>query len=207
MKYRVILLVVAILIVLSLLGCSTSQANEENQLESPATDVNLDDEQMNELIEKSNTYEQPYVFDDENELINSAQSKFQNVTTFKELKEFYRPKSTAADISLDCIMVKDSYVALRYEYNNAEKSTDDSDEYFLIEWYRTLKEGELEENIYRIYSPELVETFKHYYIINADPVQDIFWEQNGQVFHAVTPSSISSEQLEQFCNAEKVMIE
>ncbi len=46
-----------------------------------------------------------------------------------------------------------------------------------------------------------------YYIVREGQLlQDVFWVQDGLVFHAVTPSDIDMEEMEEFCKAEKVEI-
>lgn len=207
MKYKYLLLIIAIVMLASLIGCSVPISNDEGAINKIVSDNNAENLKNDEAIETPHVYELPYFFSSEKELSDAVKSKlkFEDVAVSR-IDEYYRPNYIPDGVSLEYIAVKDFYVALRYKYNDIIKQTDE-DPYYLLEWFRTMTEGSLEKHMYRTYASDHFETFKHYYIVNADIVQSVYWEQDGKVFHAVTPSDISLEELEKFCNAEKVVIE
>ena len=207
MKYKLLSYMVLIIMLLLFNACSTFESNGNEEIGGTECADYFDDKDTNKHVEDISASEFPYIFYNEKELADAVKSKTKDAATISSLTEFYRTKSTRSDISLTYITVKDFYIALRYEYNDVAKQVATKDTYFLIEWYRTMKEGQLEEDMSRNYPAESIRTYKHYYIINADTLQDVFWEENGHVFHAVTPSNISATEMEDFCSVEKVVIE
>lgn len=104
---------------------------------------------------------------------------------------------------LTYILVGNTYVALCYDFSDAA----DAEIYYLLEWYRSFKKGDLAKDLYRIYPEAQITVSKPYYILSAGALQDVYWEQNGLAFHAVTPADLSMEALAAFCDAEAVRIE
>ena len=218
MKNKHLLLALSMLMLVSLMGCAARGAQNGGTLFAPETEddkVSLSSANTNDTVDAqpNEVFASPvgcsllpFFFDDETALLDAVCSDEQNDETISSLNEYYRTRSIPDGTSLSQIMVKDFYVALRYDYTDAATEPDDSDPYYLFEWCRTQKEGDTEANVYRTYSPDKIETFQHYYIVNAGTLQNVFWEENGLAFHAVTPASISEDQLAQFCAAEKVMI-
>ena len=165
-------------------------------------------ENTDALIEEPITNEMPYYFKDEAELIEAINSK-KYADAVSNINEYYKPKNVPSGFSLQYISIKDFYIALYYntDSNNARADTIDSGEYYMLEWFRTMSEGDLEDSLNRMYTEkDIVLKEGSYYIIPSDTLQDVYWEQDSLAFHAVTPSDISDEVLEDFCTAVSVPI-
>ena len=192
---RMLILILVMIAAFTMNGCSS-------------LDLALEKDQKLSMENKTDDYDEidasydPLCFETEAELIDAITSKHYDI----DIKHYYKPRKLSDDLSLSFILVKDSYIALRYDYMRSDDLADDAETYFLIEWYRTMKEGDLSDNLSRIYPPDVVTKTGKYYIINAGKVQDVFWEQDGMVFHAVTPTDLSFEQLSVLCVAEKTEI-
>lgn len=178
---------------------------------------------LEKLEEKSHAYDRPIIFHDENEFVeavnslhNSPPNAISNENTpnegdyediartnvIKDLNCYYVPKAIPENVSLEYMALKDFYIAIYYSINDSP----DAELYYVFEWWRPLAAGDLENNMNRMYSSDALELQDKYYIVKSGALQDIFWEQDGTVFHAVTPENISDEEIAAFCNAEKVTI-
>lgn len=193
MKKSMLILCLVVIIAFSIYGCALPNNHLEN-------DNNLSVASKTENHDEIIASDDPLCFETEAELIKAIASKHYDI----DIKYYYKPRKITDDISLSFILVKDSYIALRYDYVSLDASPEDAEKYFLIEWYRTMREGDLSDNLSRTYPPDVVKKTGKYYIINAGKVQDVFWEQDGMVFHAVTPTDLSFEQLSVLCVAEKI---
>lgn len=217
MKNKLFFLITVVAVAASFVGCTVPQNNgeksgydkpNESNVTEPSgfSSADAEDEQIEKLKEKSSAYDVPYVFESEDALIKAVTSKDNNVEETVSLEEYYRPRNIPKDISLAYILVKNTYVAIRYDYYADAKNSANSGTYFLIEWYRTFSKGDLIEEVYRIYPSDQIVVHNQYYIIKAGVVQDVFWEQEGLAFHAVVPSNISMGELAAFCDSEAVKI-
>lgn len=206
------LIAILLISVFALAGCNSTENTVQElsdvlvEIPTEITDMDIADGQISESKEEPNTHDVPYSFQSEDDFTHAVISEAYDTEVIADIKEYFRPRKVPEDVSLVYILVKDSYIALRYNYSNATDESTGTEKYFLMEWYRTMNENDLAGNISRIYTMDQIETYNQYSIIKAGTLQDVFWTQDGFVFHAVTPSDISPEQLENFCDAEKVSI-
>lgn len=183
--------------------------NEENALEEKTNDKKIinNGENTEQTDMPNEEHNKLYTFSGEEQFKETVKTENENAT-LSGVSEYYVPKYLPKDMELEFINVKDFYVALNYKYTDEQKEESINDECIVFEWYRTLKEGDLEENfIKRSFSPEQYTKYKNYFLIEpAGALRDVSWEEQGLVFHAVVPTSFTNEQIEEFCQAEKVTV-
>lgn len=209
---RILIALLFVFLITALCACSSEMidyhANKNNISDNYSQFVDETDENGEAYegfdILSSND---PYLFNSEEELSTVIQLRECDDEVLLSLTKYYRPKTLVSDLVLSAIYVKDAYVALRYDYRTIANSECNQEMYFLLEWYRELKTQNLQDELSRVFLPGVVKQIDEYYIIEAGELQDVFWEQEGNVFHAVTPTSISLSQLRAFCEIEMVPIQ
>ena len=203
---------VAILLALLFILCSCSSSAGKMVADSSKTVISEQnkgayDKNTEQTDMPNKEHNKLYTFSGEEQFKETVKTENEN-ETLSGVSEYYVPKYLPKDMELEFINVKDFYVALNYKYTNEQKEESINDECIVFEWYRTLKEGDLEENfIKRSFSPEQYTKYKNYFLIEpAGALRDVSWEEQGLVFHAVVPTSFTNEQIEEFCQAEKVTV-
>ena len=214
---RVLIVLLAGYLVTILCACSIEpiEFNKSNDYDTSTSDdcyqfVEIDSiEDASPDIENLEVLacDDPFCFCSEEELCNTVTSKECTEESLISLTKYFRPKTLASDLVLTAITVKSSYVALRYDFNTDMEVEEYQNGYYLFEWYRDMETKNLQDEVSRVSLPGAVKQIAEYYIVCSGELQDVFWEEEGNVFHAVTPASLSMNQLRAFCGTEMVQIQ
>ncbi len=148
-----------------------------------------------------------FIFPSEEELCTKILSGECDDEALLSLTEYYRPITPDPDLELSEIYVKDAYVELRYDFKTKEDAESDPDVYWLFEWYRKWKPQSLKDELNRVFGQGAVKQMDEFFLVGGGVLQDVFWEQDGNMFHAVTPADVSFSQLKAFCENELVPIQ
>lgn len=181
-------------------------SDRSGELTVEAEETDKADEAGPDLPSPDCSYSERYLFYSEEELCAGIRSGEGDDEALLSLTEYYRPKTPGPDLVLSEIAVKDAYVALRYDIKAKEDAEGDPDVYWLFEWYRKLRPQSLKDELTRVFDPGAVKQMDGFFYVEGGVLQDVFWEQDGNLFHAVTPAELSSSQLRAFCELERVPI-
>ena len=210
-----------ILIALLLFGflITTLCACSPEMREYPSGSANISDDpspSVDQAEETGAAYEESpilppfhdrFIFHSEEELCARILSGECDDEALLSLTEYYRPKTLEPDLVLSEIYVKGAYVGLRYDLIAKEDAEGDPDVYWLFEWYRKLKPENLKDELNRVFRPGAVKQIDEFFFVGGEVLQDVFWEQDGNIFHAAIPVNISSSRLRAFCDNELVLIQ
>ena len=233
---RIIILVIATVLVFGLSACAVTGQNllEVNNVDKadgieqkPIGENNMSGDVKDEANEQiGKTYSvpsgsvTPIYFKSETELKDVIMGKTTlqhgpwNPETVTSLAYYFKPEYLPEEVCLSYISVHDSNVAFCYEFDQPPDEWKSN--VFLLEWFRSLKAGDMEKNVGRWFSDSEIEHYMGYdiYIYKVTDElekkefsrQDIFWEQNGYVFHAIVPMWFTKEDIEKYCVAKKVVV-
>jgi len=192
-KIKTIFIAFFLCCIITTTGCITHSSSpsilsEHEQIEDEHSDLFTD--------EKAN------FFSTIDELEAAIESNELGCNKGNELTGYYKPNCIPSNSRLDYIQVKDFYVALFYQI-------DHSDAYYMIEWYRTLAEGQLVSGVLKYFSQDNISVLGKYYIVSSNEnssVKDVFWEQDGAVFHAVVPIIYNLADISKYCDVSYNMV-
>jgi hypothetical protein len=113
---------------------------------------------------------------------------------------YYKPAALPEDAVLESITVDERSIAFTYVLDN--QST------YLFEWLDSLDQNGLKDWLAKRY-PDLSElNFDGtYYTAEGADVKDVYWELDGDAFHAVVPSWFTADDIAIYCTIEFVVVE
>ena len=137
------------------------------------------------------------------EFNNAVVSKKEVAYNINSISYYFTPEYIPEGVYLNYIQVKDAYVAIYYSIS------DKDNDYLVFEWYRLLKEGQLKSGVLYSFAESSISFSNDYYVVKGEEstLFDIFWEQDGYVFHAVVPSDVQFEEWNRFCRSKRIELE
>lgn len=104
-----------------------------------------------------------YFFATTDELEMAVVSKQYDKHSLNNLTEYYLPKNIPHNAEFDYIQVKDFYIAVYYQFDNDEA-------YYMLEWFRTLTEGQLQNGMLKYFSGDSISAIGKYYVVTSENI-------------------------------------